>query len=197
MATHTFARGERLSDVARAYRTTTDAIVAANPGKPVRHVVGLGTVFADIVEGETINVLGAFVAPSFGTRASTCPPGYGSTKGLIYGDCYPNLPDPHAVYFVMYVIGATTPIKIGVGAFSPSAYQASSGGSGVENLLFRAAGIEGYGWHRLPATGLFVDHLLIGEVITGLPAGRALKLIKRTDGTRTLVLVPSSAASAA
>lgn len=56
MHVHRMEFGQRLSDVARQYGTTTEAIVAANPHKESSFVFGVGAVFSEIGNGEPIHV---------------------------------------------------------------------------------------------------------------------------------------------
>lgn len=55
---HRLAAYEKLSDVARAYRVSTAAIVALNPHKEAVNAPGIGAVFVELEEGETIRVPG-------------------------------------------------------------------------------------------------------------------------------------------
>lgn len=53
---HALAAGEKLSDVARRFQTTTSDIIACNTHKPNVTLPGVGHVFQDIEEGERIYV---------------------------------------------------------------------------------------------------------------------------------------------
>jgi hypothetical protein len=75
MATHTVARGERLSEIAALHGVPVENIVAANPNKPRTQLRSGAVVFSDLSEGETIG-LGALPRPKWGRdREATCPVG--------------------------------------------------------------------------------------------------------------------------
>ena len=56
LPTHTVQAGEKLSDIARSYGLCTTDIVAMNPHKEATIAPGIGAVFLDLEEGETLRL---------------------------------------------------------------------------------------------------------------------------------------------